>query len=75
MNSYKMPARESDPTSLNQSTRRSFFSFPLQRYAGSDLSFLSLCPCHRRDHEARPGPVACRSDRFRRRGEEGGRTS
>lgn len=42
MNSYKMPVRESDPTSLNQSTRRSFFSFPLQRYAGSALSFLSL---------------------------------
>nr|XP_033190776.1 uncharacterized protein LOC117157123 [Bombus vancouverensis nearcticus] len=37
-----MPVRESDPTSLNQSTRRSFFSFPLQRYAGSALSFLSL---------------------------------
>lgn len=55
-----------------------FFPFPLQRYAGPALSsplFLFLCPCNHRDHEVRPDLVACRSDRFRRRREEGGRTS
>lgn len=80
MNSYKMPARESDPTSLNQYTKILFFFSLLFRgtldlfFPSSLFLFLSL-PCHLQDHEVPPDPVACHSDRFRCRGEEGRRTS
>lgn len=55
-----------------------FFPFLFRGTLGllspSSLS-LFLCSCHHRDHEVRPDLVACRSDRFRCRREEGGRTS